>query len=149
MNDKIKNLIENLKTQDNRITNLPIFYVQEKERIWGLDGSNYGDGYQWIDAFELEEINDKELTQKLDEAEDNLFCYSERWTHELLANYRKVWYKDQWVNAQPFFTEVAAKRYIEINGHNLKSPRIYVESGYRNEEWELIREYFLNLKEEN
>lgn len=29
-------------------------------------------------------------------------------------------------------------------GHNLKEPRIYVESGYRNKEWETMREFLKN-----
>ena len=31
--------------------------------------------------------------------------------------------------------------YLEANGHNLKEPRIYTESGYCNEEWKTLREF--------
>jgi hypothetical protein len=44
-----------------------------------------------------------------------------------------------YVNIQPFFTEKAAQEYINANRHNLVEPRIYVESGYRNYEWQAVR----------
>lgn len=56
-------------------------------------------------------------------------------------NYTEVGYRDIWVNVQPFFTRVGAEAYLEINGHNLKEPRIYVESAYRNAEWQAIRKF--------
>lgn len=49
----------------------------------------------------------------------------------------------QWQNVQPFFTEEAADSYIALNGHNLKTPRTYVESGYRNAEWIALRALFI------
>lgn len=39
------------------------------------------------------------------------------------------------------FTEIGCQRYIAANGHNLNKPRVYVASGYRNEEWEIMREH--------
>jgi hypothetical protein len=32
-----------------------------------------------------------------------------------------------------------AARYIYLNGHNLRAPRIYVESAFRNAEWQALR----------
>jgi hypothetical protein len=45
----------------------------------------------------------------------------------------------QWQNVQPFFTKDAADHYIYLNGHNLRAPRIYVESAFRNAEWQALR----------
>lgn len=47
------------------------------------------------------------------------------------------------------FTRKGCEDYIALNGHNLKSPRIYVESGYRNREWEQLRELVMRLGAED
>lgn len=47
------------------------------------------------------------------------------------------------------FTAKGCEDYIAANGHNLKKPRIYVESGYRNREWEIMREFLKNLNQAN
>ena len=60
------------------------------------------------------------------------------WCHDHPA-WRAVGYQDHWVNVQPFFTRPGAEAYLWINGHNLKDPRIYVESAFRNAEWQAIR----------
>lgn len=52
---------------------------------------------------------------------------------------------------QPFFTRAGAEHYLEINGHNLRGPeplRIFVESAYRNAEWQAIRALLLALAKE-
>jgi uncharacterized C2H2 Zn-finger protein len=65
----------------------------------------------------------------------------------------KTAFQDTWENVQPFFTEKGAEEYLRINGHNIRGreePRIYVESAFRNAEWQAIREMLarLNLSEE-
>lgn len=135
MTKEIAQLIENLKTQDSRMTNLPIFFVQVKNRVWGVE-ELASTGYVWVDE-DWEEVEDEKLIQNLEEGNPDY--------HQIYESYNQSYYRDEWINKQPFFTEAAAKEYIRINGHNLCEPRIYVESGYRNAEWELIRQYFLNL----
>lgn len=146
MNEQIKELIKNLREQDNRITFNPIFVVQVKNRIYGMDSGYNSQGYIWVRNDDWVDIDDDELIEKLDDIEDHSWEYSSDSEEvKLLGEYTKVYYQDLWENKMPFFTEKAAEQYIRINGHNMKEPRIYVESGYRNAEWELIREYFLNL----
>ena len=138
-------IAENLHIQDARMTNLPIFIVQQKSRIYNLEES---DQYIWID--ECGEEVENHMAIALDCADqdnqdevldpDNPECQLDT------NDYRKSYYRDEYVFVQPFFTEHGAQEYIKANGHNLREPRIYVESGYRNEEWRLIREYLMGLK---
>lgn len=54
---------------------------------------------------------------------------------------------DGWWTIQPFFTEVEAKAFTNdpSNRRNNGKMRVYVESGYRNEEWQLIRNWLIGL----
>ncbi len=137
MKPEIKQLIESLRTQDNRITANPIFMVQQKDRTYGFD-SSYSDEFIWIDRGD--EVYDEDLIAELNHKDEEM--------EDIDKRYYKCYYRDHWLAVQPFFTEVAAKNYLQINGHNLHEARIYVESGYRNYEWQAIREYFLNLTPE-
>lgn len=149
MND-IPTIAANLHRQDNRITANPIFLVQQKRRIGGFE-RGYSYDYVWVDR-DSEEV-DVEVARRLDEAEDkgsSVFIHPDdadrldRTTRDV-DDYRKVYYRDEYVFVQPFFTEQGAKDYIAINGHNLREPRIYVDSGWRNEEWRVVREHLMNL----
>lgn len=51
----------------------------------------------------------------------------------------------EYINIQPCFTLSGAEDYLHQDGHNLKHPDIYVCSGHRNTEWQLVREYLKNL----
>jgi hypothetical protein len=46
------------------------------------------------------------------------------------------------------FTEQGCKYFIEINGHHMKNPTIYVDSLWRNYEMIAIRKYLMNLATE-
>lgn len=145
--NSIPTIAANLHTQDNRITESPVFVVQQKCRIYGLEES---DTYIWIDECG-EEVDDR-MAVALDCADqdnqdtvldpDNLECQLD------MDNYRKSYYRDDHVFVQPFFTEHGAQEYIRINSHNLREPRICVESGWRNEEWRMVREHLMGLKGE-
>lgn len=134
MND-IPTISHNLHTQDNRITETPIFVVQQKRRIYGFE-EGYTYDSVWVDQ-DGECADDK--AAELEAAD----IAGEFPRNEDDEDYRRVWYRDEWVFVQPFFTEQGAKDYIAINGHNLREPRIYVESGYRNEEWRIVREHLM------
>ena len=141
MNDEMTAMLlrlkENLKTQDNRITSLPMFVVQSKRRIYGMDT-------QWADDADVVWTNgdggecDKEeaaaLEKKYQETGEDFFDPCQRTA-----------FIDVWEMATVCFTQAGAEAYIAANGHNLHEPRIYVESGYRNAEWELVRNHLMNL----
>jgi hypothetical protein len=135
--ENIQKLIKNLREQDGRMTFNPIFMVQRKEREYGFSG-DYADDYIWLDLGD--EVCDEELIAELNRKDSDY--------EDIDPRYYKCYYKDDWINVQPFFTEVAANEYLDCNAHNLggrENCRIYVESGYRNSEWKMIRDYFLTL----
>lgn len=126
-------IIENLKTQDNRATYIPIFVVQQKKRDYGYD-PNYSDYHVWLDE-ECREA-DAEESSKLDKEYNRTYKEPEGWT--------RTSYVDRWEFVTACFTEQGCKDYLELNGHNLKETRIYVESGRRNKEWEIVRNRLLS-----
>jgi len=134
--ENIQKLIKNLREQDNLATHLPQYIVQTKERIYYCDDCS-GD-YIWMDR-DYNEADDEKY-RELDEQDEWQLSYE-----NVQEGWHKVPYKDIWHNKQPFFTRVAAQEYIDGNEHNMNEPRIYVESGYRNAEWQMIRDYFLTL----
>ena len=126
-----------LKTQDNRITDAPIFIVQQKHREWGYD-SGYSDTYKWIDNESGDgcEASDEEVRQIEQEIKDDKFQGS---------CYEKIYYKDSWEFVTACFTEQGCKDYLNTNGHNLKEPRIYAEGSYRNLEYRKVRDYLMKF----
>lgn len=121
---EILRIVRDLKIQDNRMTDNPVFCVQQLVRDYGVS-EDYTDDYVFVD----EDWNECE--------EDDIGA-------------TQVFYKDTWVTIQFFLTENGAKDYITINGHNISGPngeppRIYVESGWRNEEWRTVREFLMRL----
>jgi len=119
-----------LRTQDNRITADPIFVVQQKRRTYGFD-TQWGGDVVWIDqANDCIEADDEERARL--EAH-----YDE--TGEEEDGWARTGYVDTWEAVQPFLAGKAADEYIAANRHNLKEPRTYVESAYRNREWKALR----------
>lgn len=108
---------ELLRTQDNRITQNPMFCVQQKRRqitprdftgenIWVLEGDEVEEGTEGAVEYGV--------------------C--ERWETVMVA-----------------FTADGCREYIRQNGHNLREPRIYVESFNRCPEMIAIRAVLMLL----
>lgn len=125
----LEHLRENLRTQDNRLTAWPVFCVQQKRRLYGMDPEYAFDesGIVWV--FDGEEVDEEERC-KLEANYDA--------TGEEPDGYTRTGFQDIWEFVTCCFTEQGAKDYLECNGHNLKGPRIFVESAYRNEEWQRV-----------
>lgn len=121
-----------LSPQDNRATAAPMFAVQQRMRIYGLE-SGYGDGWTWVD----EEGNeaDPDAARVLS---DNAARLRRR-----PLGWRRLGYRDTWEFVTACFTEQGCKDFIRINGHNLKDPRIYAYGSYRNHEWQTVRDHLL------
>ena len=105
-----------IRTQDNRITSHPIFVVEQK-REYIVDPDYYGARSKWVDDEGIE-------------------------TKPKAKGYRHIYVHDVWEFVTACFTEQGCKDYLESNGHNLRDPRIYVHSGFRNTEWQNIRAMF-------
>jgi hypothetical protein len=121
--EKIAAIIEHLHTQDNRITDNPLFAVQQRRRIYGVDG-DYAQGSVWMDEDGIERTEQTAIEHGA----------------------RKLGYVDEWEFVTGCFTEQGCKDYIAANGHNLKDPRIYAYGSYRNAEFIALRKWLMSLR---
>ena len=126
---------ERIRTQDNRITNAPIFVVQQKRRIWGMD-SGYADDFAWVYT---------DGDGKVDEEQSAQLERMYRSGDDTPGEVARVGYTDTWEFVTACFTEQGCKDYLALNGHNLHEPRIYAEGSYRNREWNDVRQFLLSL----
>ena len=130
---------KNLATQNGRMTFAPVFAVQQRRRIYGMDGEHSGGdedtlGHIWVDA-DGDEV-EKAVHRRLD-------CRERE--GKPTDGYKKVHYLEIWEFVTACFTEQGCHDYIALDGHNLKSPRIYAYSSYRNTEWIAVRNLLLSL----
>lgn len=139
--EQVERLIEigeRLHTQDNRITQNPMFCVRIKIRDFGYD-SSYSSGQCWHDSGNEETIYDDDPDFKQPEG----------------GEWEQFGYRDRWEIVMVAFTEDGCKHYLELNGHNDRSRafrgevEIYVESFNRCPEMILIREWLMALPEMN
>lgn len=115
-----------MEGQDNQCTAHPIFVVQQRKRIYGID-RDYTDNVVWIRSDEGCEVDGEEASAVQAEY-DRTGIEPEM--------YIRTGYVDTWEWVQPFFSEQGADWYIQANAHRLSCPCIYVASGYRNDEWQ-------------
>lgn len=112
---------ERLRTQDNRCTSNPMFCVQEKVTIYGMD-PRWSDDIVWI------EIDDgvREIKPPRNRRETDRVQKSAK--------------KSYWHTVMAAFTQEGCKEYLALNGHNHRGEtRIYVESWNRCPEMVAIR----------
>ena len=133
--ERLKKIGQLLRTQDNRITDAPMFIVEQKARIYGLD-PQYGDGdYIW------QHKDDPEYFLGTDEELEEEIVIGAA----VKEQYEKVYYYEYWVFVTVCFTEQGCNDFLKINRHNLKEPRIFAAGSFRNEEFRAVREYLIGL----
>lgn len=124
-------IAERLRTQDNRCTADPIYVVQQRRRVYGVD-ENYTDNFVWVssdgEASEEESKRAEKSFQELGEEAEDL---------------NRVGYIDEWVFVTACLTLKGAEDFITAQRHNLTDPRIFVDSGHNNSEWKALRAFFL------
>ena len=146
----LKEIQENLNTQDNRATANPIFIVYDWERI--PSHSDYTDKFMFVDnegkiAENREDLiafledNDccgKLPKEELKEMDDNSLI---EWIKENgFETIDKVYYIKKRVFINIFFTEKAANDFIKQNHyHYTKDVHTYVACLWRNPEMQYIR----------
>lgn len=123
--DSTETIGERLRTQDNRCTAQPMFCVQEKRTVYGMD-PDYSDDVVWIDTYdgatEVPEPEDGEETETI----------------------IKTGKMEYWETVMVAFTEEGCKEYLRLNGHNhRRETRIYVASFNRCPEMIAIREFLM------
>lgn len=141
----LRDIAANLATQDNRMTNNPVFLVREKVRLTAMD-LDYCDNYVWLNcANDHEEVTDPAQIERLEDLEFRQDFLKQDEKDEF-SDYIKTGYSDRWETVQPFFTEVEANRFIAANRHRHDGElRTYVEWGGRNPEWKAVRDFLLSL----
>jgi len=138
---------ENLATQNNRITQDPLFVVFQKREIV-VDEDYDHDRISWGNC---EGEADDEVQDWLNDAREDVdgdhYLDDEIEFHDEdsgTETFRRVALKetDKFVTA--CITEAGAKDYLNANGHNLTRPHIYVTSLYRNEEMKRLRDWLMS-----
>lgn len=135
----IKTIKENLLTQDNRATHLPMFCVQEQYKVpvWNREDSPHTAIFvpEWNESFDSE--------QEFEE-----FCKENEYEGDDIPEYREYGYDYDWEDVCVCLTEEGCKEHLRLNGHNYGKTRIYVKSFYRNPEMEAILEFIRKFETE-
>ena len=126
---------ELIRTQDNRITDQPMFVVFQKREIIGSD-EHSPSRICWVwDGEEVSELRAKRLEALYQDGRDTR-GYDRYAMQEV----------DEFVTA--CFTENGCKDFLRQNGHNLRQPYIYACGSFRNNEYQLVRNWLAGLKRE-
>lgn len=126
---------ELIRTQDNRITDQPLFVVFQKREIIGSD-EHSPSRICWVwDGEEVSELRAKRLEALYQDGRDTR-GYDRYAMQEV----------DEFVTA--CFTEHGCKEYLRQNGHNLRQPYIYACGSFRNNEYQLVRNWLAGIKVE-
>ncbi|WP_371333660.1 hypothetical protein [Klebsiella quasipneumoniae] len=126
---------ELIRTQDNRITDQPMFVVFQKREIIGSD-EHSPSRICWVwDGEEVSELRAKRLEALYQDGRDT--CGYDRYAMQEV---------DEFVTA--CFTEHGCKDYLRQNGHNLRLPYIYACGSFRNNEYQLVRNWLAGIKVE-
>jgi len=144
---RLADLEHRLRTQDNRATAWPLYVVEQRERIYGLDpqwsDSDTGYIWQYQDDHSVYYETDLDLLAEhcmgLTEGRvDYDFAQIEGRDEVTLEDceYEKIYYTVRWKFVCAHLTEEAADLYVEQNAHRLTQPRVYVTSQYRCHEWQ-------------
>lgn len=126
---------ELIRTQDNRITDQPMFVVFQKREIIGSD-EHSPSRICWVwDGEEVSELRAKRLEALYQDGRDTR-GYDRYAMQEV----------DEFVTA--CFTEHGCKDYLRQNAHNLRLPYIYACGSFRNNEYQLVRNWLAGIKME-
>ena len=126
---------ELIRTQDNRITDQPMFIVFQKREIIGSD-EHSPSRICWVrDGEEVNPLRAIRLEILYQDGRDT-------------SNYDRYAMQevDEFVTA--CFTEHGCKEYLRQNGHNLRLPYIYACGSFRNNEYQLVRNWLAGIKVE-
>lgn len=133
MPPEIYTIGELIRTQDNRITDQPMFVVFQKREIIGSD-EHSPSRICWVwDGEEVSELRSKRLEALYQDGRDTR-GYDRYAMQEV----------DEFVTA--CFTEHGCKEYLRQNGHNLRLPYIYACGSFRNNEYQRVRNWLAGIK---
>lgn len=136
--DELRRIGHLLRTQDNLCTDQPLWIVQQKRIIIGIDPAwNDGDDHiVWL-------IEDQEIYKGDEEFAELEKAYEDDGT--VPEDYTRSAFHETWEFVTACFTEQGCKDYLARDRHNLKEPRIYADGSYRNAEYRVLRNWLMSL----
>ena len=102
---------------NDHCTRDPLFVVQKRERIYGLDGQ-YVDEYEWRNTDDSEREADDRMIGRLEALDDG---------GRDTAPWGKVYYADRWEYVCAHFTREGADAFIARKRHDYRELRVYVD----------------------
>lgn len=130
--DRIKITSDELATQDNLVTNFPIWYVTEIKKVERSDG-------EFKERLDYDAITEDKLCEscrklweedgELPEDCDNYFCEDSFWHFDKEREFTSY-------GSMFFFTQKACQDYIDSNRYHFNEPEPYAGSAFRNGELE-------------
>jgi len=130
--EQLREIGELIRTQDNRITDQPMFVVYEKREIIGSD-EHSPSRIAWVcESEEVDELRGKRLELLYQNGRDT-------------SGYDRYAMQEIDVFVIACFTENGCKEYLRKNGHNLRHPYIYAAGSYRNDEYQAVRNWLESL----
>lgn len=147
--NKLMEMSEKMNTQSHRATAMPYFFqVIDNKRIYGIDSRFDNNGYVWVKDSCDTELNRKDMIEQL--MNDGLVIPETITDDELDdfmedVGYEKVYYRNQKVFSNAFFTEDACKDHIKGNMHLYEQPSDFLSYAFRNPELELVQQFLCEL----
>lgn len=162
--EKLEEFGREMPEQDHRMTSHPMYCVRT-QRIsryesdspdaecveWADEGGNVAVG-DLENALENAHVSGIVVLCAAFDADGNFVrIYEESDEDDQLEDDQHTKYltrfavEKRWEVVTTFFTNAAAELYIKKNAHNLCEPHVYVDSGYRNEEWIFVRALLMAL----
>ncbi|MHC9213731.1 hypothetical protein [Serratia marcescens] len=130
---------ELINTQDNRITDQPFFAVMTKREIVASEDHDC-DRICWVENQSGDYVEATETQHRRLEA-----------IYQAKYEVRDGWDRYAMTEIDVFvtgcFTEQGCKDYINKNGHNLNKPFIYAFGSYRNDEYQTVRKFIMQMPE--
>ncbi len=128
---------ELIRTQDNRITDQPFFAVMVKREIISSEDHDY-DRICWVENQSGDYCEATDTQHRRLEA-----IYQAK--YEVREGWDRYAMKEIDVFVTGCFTEQGCKDYISRNRHNMNKPFVYAFGSYRNNEYQVVRNFLQSL----
>ncbi|CNH97200.1 hypothetical protein [Yersinia intermedia] len=128
---------ELIRTQDNRITDQPFFAVMVKREIISSEDHDY-DRICWVENQSGDYCEATDTQHRRLEA-----IYQAK--YEVREGWDRYAMKEIDVFVTGCFTEQGCKDYICRNRHNMNKPFVYAFGSYRNNEYQVVRNFLQSL----
>ena len=155
------NNLQSILTQNTLCTESPIYTVYSKKPIVVNEAYDYDEVVYMREDYELDSEEFDKLEDQYKLASEELYNRTTDYSNDPLTNKfpsdpfddGETFDPSDWDRLcikmidcfeQAFFIRENAERFLDGQRHNLSAPYIYVESAYRNPEWQQIRELLID-----